>query len=190
MRRAFITRPGQSAQYKVTIQFTKKRKTKNNKVNNRTSENGWTRYNRIIISGRFGKNIRYLLLPFTVRLAAAVALPAGLDATHRYIPWSVKLTWLITKEPVGRILNLSSAGMGWSPLNPDAQAICGAGWPRALQWKIPDSNWVILRSLGDCVIAVGTKGLKSRNKVIFNIGHKKEGSGYKTWLKENLLFTF
>ena len=137
-----------------------------------------------------GKNIRYLLLPFTVRLAAAVALPAGLDATHRYIPWSVKLTWLITKEPVGRILNLSSAGMGWSPLNPDAQAICGAGWPRALQWKIPDSNWVILRSLGDCVIAVGTKGLKSRNQMIFNIGHKKEGTGYKTWLKENLSFTF
>ena len=78
------------------------------------------------------------------------------------MPWSVKFTWPITKEPLGKILNLFAEGMGWSPFCPAAHAIWGAGWPLALQWKIPDSPWVTVKSLGVWVIVVGTVGLRNR----------------------------
>ena len=41
-----------------------------------------------------------------------MADPTGFDATRRYIPSSVKVTRRITRDPLDRILNRSSDGMG------------------------------------------------------------------------------
>lgn len=101
-------------------------------------------------------------LPVTLSIAAAVADPAGFEATQRKIPSSVKFTWRITRDPVGRILNRSSEGMGWSPFGPDAHAMWGAGWPRALQLNIPDWPWVLVISFGACVIDVGTVEIEKK----------------------------
>ena len=101
-------------------------------------------------------------LPVTLSIAAAVADPAGFEATQRKIPSSVKFTWRITRDPVGRILNRSSEGMGWSPFGPDAHAMRGAGWPRALQLNIPDWPWVLVTSFGACVIEVGTVEIEKK----------------------------